>query len=1025
MTSRWLLLATALTFALAGCAKPPPEAYVTTAQTVSAAEAVAVGNNEVGEPCRYHTAPSGQFGVGGRSAVAIFCGTWEQPSGRIFELGGGAEPGHLRELATAGPWRSYVDQRFACGAPTETRILNGAPALLMQCTRRNGGWPHLAMTAALGGRVFAADGVQPALPAIEATMAALAGESVSATAAPRSEARRLIASRSAGQAFGSGDEGRYSELTRLGDAYNNVDDPAHAETAYREALAVQQHFLSPDNTGLALTMMKLAAQISHQRNAPEADRLLENAATLTARAGDPLLAAQLDYYRAVTAAYEGKAAEALKQSAAAEQRFTRLLPSGAGEAAPRPSVGAGPRSQGFDVSILTADPTRATTEATAMTGLAETWRLRASLLRLAGNTAESSALAQRAERLLEANGLAISSTGARSLRLLASNEASAGNYSAADTYGSQAGQVFERVVPGEPPVAVNALQQGAYRLKQGNSEAALALFDKAGKILSKVATGAPPELILPWLDALYAAGERTPADRPRLNAKMFEAAQFAQGSLTAQQIAQSAARLGAGDPKASAALRNLQDRQREHFQLLAERDALVAEGGRAADRLAEMDKRITTADQALAEAESQVQAAVPKYNKKIQEPVSEEDLRGLLQPDEALLSVFAARDGSYGFLLQREGTLAYPIMLKQADITALVHQLRESSLPKAVSGQAFLPDYDAKAAYRLYAAVVGPAVKQLQGKSRLTIAANGALLSFPFGALVTEPDVVAPNGDYRKVPFLVRQFALGYVPAPRTFVDLRRIKTGSPGSRPFIGFGDFRPATDRQIGALFPPERCAQDYRLLHLLGPLPGTRVEVQLIGRELGAAPGDIVLGEAFTKARLTGQDLSPYRIVHLATHALLPTELGQCQTEPAILTSVPLNAPSADAGFLRTGDIENLKLDADLVVLSACDTAGPGNGAGESLSGLAQAFFSAGTRGMLVTHWAAADVAAMRLMTGTLAPAGAGDTAQALRKAQLNMIDTAGAGEDSPMLMSHPYAWAPFVLIGDGVRGRAPGT
>src|SRR6266851_8452109 len=92
-------------------------------------------------------------------------------------------------------------------------------------------------------------------------------------------------------------------------------------------------------------------------------------------------------------------------------------------------------------------------------------------------------------------------------------------------------------------------------------------------------------------------------------------------------------------------------------------------------------------------------------------------------------------------------------MLKQADITALVHQLRESSLPKAVSGQAFLPNYDAKAAYRLYAAVVGPTVKQLQGKSRLTIAANGALLSFPFGALVTEPDVAAPNGDYRKVPF--------------------------------------------------------------------------------------------------------------------------------------------------------------------------------------------------------------------------------------------------------------------------------
>ncbi len=1021
------LAALALALAMAGCAEPPPDAYVSGSATSSAA-AVPVGNNQVGEPCSYQPAPAGEFGVNGSRAVAIRCGSWDQPSGRVFELSG-VEAASLRQAATGGPWRSYIDQRFACGAPTETRLADGAPALLMQCTRRTGGWPHVALTAAVGGKVYGADGVRPALPAIEATLASLNGQAPPRGGLAMSQAEQLISARSTGAAFGSGDEGRYYELTRLGDAYNNVDDPAHAEQAFREALAVQQKHLSPDNPGLALTMMKLAAQIAHQRNAPEADQLLDKAAALTARANDPLLTAQLQYYRAVTAAYQGKTAVAQQQAQLAEQSFTRLLPSGIG-ARLTASVNAAPRSRGIDFAGLTAETARTATETTAVTGLAETLRLRAGLARVAGDIPQSTAFAERADKVLRTYGLGVSSTAARSLRLIASNEAYAGDYSAAQSYNAQANRVFARVVPGQRPYAVTALLGGAYRLKQGDTAGALAMFEKAGDILSKFgpSQGVLPGQIKPWLDALYDEADRNPSERAAFYAKMFRASQLAKGALTAQSIAQASARLAASDPKIAAALRELEDKRRELDALGEERDRLVAEGSKSKDRLDQIDAQIDTVQKALADAEAGVQAAAPNYRRTTQEPVTEAEVRELLQPDEALLSIFVAPDGAYGFLLQRDGTSVYRIALTQADIAKLVGRLRDTSLPKAVSGQVILPNYDTEAAYRLYAALIGPAAAALQGKSRLTIAANGALLTFPMGALVTRPDVAATDGDYRRTPFLLRQYALAYVPAPRTFVDLRRIKAGAPGTRPFIGFGDFRPASDRQIGALFPPERCAKDNRLMHLLGPLPATGIEVRTVGRELGAGPGDIVLGDAFTKARLVERDLTPYRIVHLATHALLPTELGQCQTEPAILTSVPGNAPSAAAGFLGVDDIENLKINADLVVLSACDTAGPANGAGESLSGLAQAFFRAGTRGMLVTQWAAADIAAMRLMTGTLAPRGAGmpgDTAAALREAQLRMIDTAGSGADAPMLMSHPYAWAPFVLIGDGVRGRVPGA
>jgi CHAT domain-containing protein len=183
-------------------------------------------------------------------------------------------------------------------------------------------------------------------------------------------------------------------------------------------------------------------------------------------------------------------------------------------------------------------------------------------------------------------------------------------------------------------------------------------------------------------------------------------------------------------------------------------------------------------------------------------------------------------------------------------------------------------------------------------------------------------------------------------------------------------------------------------------------------------------MVLGESFTKARVTSPDVSRRRIVLLATHALLPEDL-KCQPGPSIVVSVPPNSPNAEVGLLRPGDIEKLKLDADLVVLSACNTAGPSAKTGESLSGLARAFFRAGAHGVMVTHWRIRSGVALSLMTNTF-PTGdaASGTAQALRRAQLQMVDTAGTS-NNPIELSYPNFWAAFALIGDGVRARQPGA
>jgi CHAT domain-containing protein len=978
-----------------------------------------VGNNQVGEPCHYQPAATGDFGVGTGRAVALYCGYWGQPSGRVFELSA-ADAARLNTLATSGPWRAYIDPRFACGPPTATRILDGAPAILMQCTRRNGGWPHLALATAIGGRVYVADAVPSTLPALEAALAALGGRPVAGGGARPSEAARLIARRSAGAPFGSGDLQRFYDLIAAGDAYNNIDDPADAEQAFREVLAIQQRILGRDNPGLALTMMKLAAQISHQRTTPEADRLLEQAAALTARSGDPLVGAQLDYYRAVNAAYEHKPREAAKWAEMAEAAFSRLLPPGGGER-PRLDVsGQALGSHGIDVPVLMADPATPPTEQTAVLGLAETLRLRAALAERAGDTAQSTALALRADRLLTSTGLAVSSTGARSLRLVASNEAGATDYSAAASYSSQAGGVFERIVPGERPQAVNMLRQGAYQLEQGRGEGALALFREAGQILRRPGVvGAPPEDIFPWLEALQAAAERNPENRAQLTAEMFEAAQLAMGSRTALDIAQATARLAAGDPKTASVIRDYQDKQSEFDAVQAERDVAVANRG-TAEQLASIDARIATAQKARDEAESVVLTAAPRYVEWSEKPATESEVGDRLGANEAVAFLFVSSKGSYGFLVKRGGTVAYRIPLNEAGIAATITKLRDSTVERPGG----LPTFDFATGYALYAGLFGPVEKDLDGVSELSVAATGDLLRFPLAALVTQPGASASNGDYRHVPWLLRRVALGYFPSPRVYVNLRGRSGGTTASEPYIGFGDFRPATQVQLAATFPRDRCRDDFEALGGLERLPNTEVEVTAIAQRLGVGPSDIVLGDGFTKARLTRPDLGQRRIVLLATHALLPEDL-KCQPGPSIVVSVPANAPNANAGLLSPGDIEKLKLDADLIVLSACNTAGPSAKTGESLSGLARAFFRAGARGVMVTHWSIASGAAVPLMINTF-PTGRAvlSTAQALRQAQLQMIDTAGA-ENNPIELSYPNYWAAFALIGDGVRERTPGA
>ena len=154
------------------------------------------------------------------------------------------------------------------------------------------------------------------------------------------------------------------------------------------------------------------------------------------KSADPLLNAHLDYYHAVALAYQGRTAEALAAAQRAEAAFGRLAPDavarGRRAQLPRNGPGGAGVLRGAGIESLLSDDSPSTTEQrAAISGLAESMRLHATLLQLSGNTAESAALARRTQQILDANALSVSSTAARSFRLLASNEAIARDYPAA------------------------------------------------------------------------------------------------------------------------------------------------------------------------------------------------------------------------------------------------------------------------------------------------------------------------------------------------------------------------------------------------------------------------------------------------------------------------------------------------------------------------------------------------------------------------------------------------------------------
>ncbi len=1003
-----------LALGLAACAGPPPEAYVGGSR--GPASGIGLGRNLAGEACTQQAAGAG---------ADIFCGAWDQPSGRVVPAGAGEDGTDLRAIATSSPWRNALDSRFVCGEPSPSTILGGAPAVVLSCTRKAGGWPQAALAARVDGRTYLADGILPAVPVLEQSIAILSGRTTAqaAPALPAGQAAALLASRLASQSFGAGDIGRYQQLITAGTRANLAENFASAERAYRAAYALQQKALGKDDPNTATPLMLVALQMSNQGRTADADAAFAQAARLVEGRGDGVAQARLQHYRGLNALNAGKPGDALPLLRTAEAGYASNLPPDL--LAIRPVPAARPitvSGRGGTAARVDDAPLLQPDEQAALIGVIETRRYQAIALRGLGRTEEARAAIRAAEDLASARQLRQRDLTARlsRTRSLADDAADAG---AGEGLMRRASADFSDAQPGTRPVAQTLLLRAGQAMRGGDlggdSGAALPLCRQAVTLLRELKAGTEAGLMSPCLAAFAAEAGRQPGARQALLAGMFEASQLVQGGVTARQIALASARLGenAKNPRVGEAIRRQQDAGLVVADLQRQVDA-VALGGRpvrpgaGADDLA---KQLAAAQAALADADAALQAAAPNYGQLVQQVAGADEVLAALAPDEAFVSLALEPDRGWVFVLRDGKVGAVRTTIGATAAAALVGRIRATVEPGAGGAP---PPFDTAAAQALYDGTLGPAAPLLDGARALAVVPVGPLLSLPFEVMLTGP---ASQDSLASAPWLMQRFAITHVPAPANFVSLRRVAGTGGATQPWYGFGDFRPVTLQQAALTFPSGACRDSARLFAGLPPLPFAVRELTAARLLLGGGANDSLLGAAFTAPGVLGRDLRAYRVLHFASHALLPTDLA-CASEPAIVTSNPSGAANARGALLTASDVTAMQLDADVVILSACNSGGPdGATSGESLSGLARAFFYAGARAMLVTHWSINDQATALLIAGTLQRLKAGDPrglAGAFQEAQRSMLADAGRG--LPAAIAHPFYWAPFALVGEG-RGR----
>lgn len=522
-----------------------------------------------------------------------------------------------------------------------------------------------------------------------------------------------------------------------------------------------------------------------------------------------------------------------------------------------------------------------------------------------------------------------------------------------------------------------------------------------------------PVALESYLDMVATVAASGPVSQDML-IDAFLVADRLRDSRVQQAIVDSAARaLVEGNPALLASVRREQDARnglRHALESLVENDLALNEAKKALGK-AKSDKldiapyldKVHTLEGQLdaakndvagysgkqAEARATLARDFPDYHLLVNpRPIRPADVAALLAPNETFVSLYTS--DTHSFLFATRNGDAPVLAVTGLTEVALGHDVADLRDSVSLEGRPTAKPFAFAASYDLYHNLLEPLAPVLAKGNSVIIAESGVLGQLPLALLVKHP---VDNNSLENAPWLVRDVAVTHVASASAWAAVKSDKRKVAASLPFMGFG----APDFGSHAKVVP--------------PLPETRAEIEVVARTLNADPAQSTyFGSNASRATVLAAPLATRRVVEFATHGLRAGELPTL-SQPALAL--------ADAGpdqpwLLTLDDVLTLKLSAQLVVLSACNTASSDGSSAESISGLGRGFFFAGSRAVLVTHWEVETNAAQQLVTDFFTVHGQskpGGWAEALRQAQLKMISGPNA------TFHHPAYWAPYALLGDG--------
>jgi CHAT domain-containing protein len=540
-----------------------------------------------------------------------------------------------------------------------------------------------------------------------------------------------------------------------------------------------------------------------------------------------------------------------------------------------------------------------------------------------------------------------------------------------------------------------------------------------------------------------------------VGAETFGLADAIRGRSVQQALAASSARASAKDPALAELVRKEQDLTKQvNAQLGALNNVLaIPSSDRDEKGVQQIQASIAALRAERDRARQEIKQKFPAYADLVSpKPPSVVEVRATLADGEAMLSFYFGQNGSFVWAVPKSGAVAFAaVKANIGDIETRIRKLREALEPQAAM-ISDIPPFDLKLAYELYELLLKPVESGWKPAKNLIVITNGALGLLPLSLLPTMPAEVAQDDDplfvgYRKVPWLARTHAVTTVPSAAALRTLRRLPAGKSGRGELVAFGDpfFNKDQEAEAASIegkvqaadaadnvtrgmplrrrSSPKLDGVDSAELGLLPRLPDTAEELRSIALALQADPSKVLfLGKGASERTVKTMNLSGFKILAFATHGLVPGELNGL-TQPALALSSPIVTGEDGDGLLTMEEILGLKLDADWVILSACNT-GAGAGAGaEAASGLGRAFFYAGTRALLVTNWSVHSQSARQLVTD-LFKRQADDPklsrSEALRQAMMALLDGPGylnSEGKTEFAYAHPLFWGPYTIIGDG--------